>query len=257
MANRKLSFLGASCLFWIASSACHVDSVIGSWKPDEPAPSTGGATSAGGQGGEGGQIPTLGDAFYLEAEDGELSGDFSVGAAEAASGGEFLVATTDTPGDEPGTGRARYSFRLEVAGDYVLWGRTRAPDPPHSRYFIRFDDDDFFPWRISTGEAWFWDDVHEDDDYFTPHVFSLGSGLHTLEIGSSQTEAQLDRLYLTSRGDVPPGNDTPCNPPHSIERAGACIPSCGSHGTTTCDEALCAGREALEAFDCTICCLAP
>jgi hypothetical protein len=67
-------------------------------------------------------------------------------------------------------------------------------------------------------------------------------------------------LYLTSEGDEPPGNDTPCNPPHSIEVEGMCEPSCGSLAppgmTTTCQG--CDGRPLLdEVYDCPVCCVAP
>ncbi len=239
-------------------ASCSKDTVIGVWNPAASgAASSGGVSaiggSAGASGGGGGEVAQP-DAFYFEAESGDLSGPFIIGTSDAASGGKFLEASETSVSDQPGDGRARYSFTLESAGTYLLWGRVHSPDPPQSRFFLRFDDDAFLPWRIATGDVWFWDDVHEDDRYLTPLTFELDGGEHVLEVASSQTGAQLDRFYLTARGDVPPGNDTPCNPPHSIEVDGACIPSCGSHGDTTCDTAACEGKPALEAVDCIVCC---
>ena len=56
---------------------------------------------------------------------------------------------------------------------------------------------------------------------------------------------------------MPPGNDTPCTPPHSIQLAGVCQPSCGSEHGTTCGVPQCKGQTPLPAYDCDICCVAP
>jgi len=64
----------------------------------------------------------------------------------------------------------------------------------------------------------------------------------------------LDRLYITAQGDEPPGNDTPCDPPHSISLERECLPSCGSLNGTACSEIECAGLPLLPAYDCAICC---
>jgi len=48
-----------------------------------------------------------------------------------------------------------------------------------------------------------------------------------------------------------------CDPPHSIERDGRCVPSCGAAGGDTCGRAgstVCEGRALLEAYDCGVCC---
>lgn len=195
------------------------------------------------------------DAFYLEAEAGELSGTMAIGQSEFASGGEFIVDTGDVISDDmPGSGLATYSFSTSSAGQYILWGRIHSPDAEHNRFWLRMDDGAWVLWRISTGEAWFWDDIHNDTDYSNPIVFELAQGSHSLDFASASPGAELDRLYITARGDVPPGNDTPCNPPHSIEVAGECQPSCGSHGNVSCFPDECAGKEMLQAYDCPVCC---
>ena len=190
--------------------------------------------------------------MYLEAEDGELTG-FSIESAPDASAGRALLAPDVTSDAEPGSARARYRFELSEAGDYLVWGRTYAPDVAANRFWIQLDGGAFVLWRISTGEVWFWDDVHDDRRYASPHVFTLGAGTHELVVANAGPGARLDRLYVTSAGDEPPGNDTACDPPHTIEVGGECLPSCGLLMGTGCG-AVCTDREPLPAYDCDVCC---
>ncbi|HSC88222.1 MAG TPA: hypothetical protein VLC09_13155, partial [Polyangiaceae bacterium] len=215
-----------------------------------PLTPTGGAANVAGAAG------ALADAFYLEAEAAQLSGDWQIGSSELASGGEYIESTVDVADPTaPGTGVALYEFTIDTPGDYLVWGRTRGPEPTHSRYFVRIDQGAWIPWRISTGDDFWWDDIHRDAAYGEPLVFLLTSGAHTLEFGNSATGALLDRLYVTGRGDVPPGNDSPCSPPHSIRQGSECIRACGTYGNTACGEVECAGRETMAVYDCAVCCV--
>jgi len=192
---------------------------------------------------------------YLEAEDGELSGGFLVAADPEASNGAALLAPPDTAADAaPGPARARYALTIDGEGEYVLWGRVFARGVDDNRFWFQLDGGEWIKWRISTGEVWYWDDFHRDTQYGRALRFALAPGPHELLIASAVAGARLDRLYVTADGDVPPGNDTPCDPPHTIELAGDCQPSCGLLTGTRCGVVDCAGREALPAYDCDICC---
>lgn len=197
-------------------------------------------------------------AFYLEAEDGVLSGAFTVGQSDAASGGAFIVASEAAdPDTEPGSARALYTLPIAQPGDYVIWGRIHAPGADRNRYWARVDEGQWFLWRISTGEAWYWDDFHDDKSYGVPLTFALDAGEHRLELANAVLGAELDRLYVTALNDHPPGNTTPCNPPHSVELAGVCERSCGSYGDVSCEPDLCQGLPELRAYDCAVCCQPP
>jgi len=194
-------------------------------------------------------------SLYLEAESGALSGGFTLGSDPAASGGQYLVPPPDPLSDaEPGRARATYALSLPEDGTYVLWGRIRAPDAGHNRFWFRLDDGPWHLWRISTGDIWFWDDLHEDRDYAHPLTFALREGPHRLTLANASEGVGLDRLYLTSRGDVPPGNETLCRPPHSIDIAGRCLASCGAQQGQMCGAAPCTGKPLIEAYDCDVCC---
>jgi len=224
------SLQGACSTLALLLCACEpVVTSVGAWSPD----------------------PNL----YLEAEKGALSSGFSIGDDAAASQGRFIAAPEGVVSEtEPGAERAVYAFSLERAGDYVIWGRLRAPGALHNRFWFQIDGGTWTKWRISVGDIWYWDDFHDDVEYGTPLTFPLAAGPHELTLANCVDGVELDRLFLSPTGDVPPGNDTACNPPHSIELEGECSPSCGSQNGTACDEVTCEGREILPAYDCGICC---
>jgi hypothetical protein len=191
---------------------------------------------------------------YLEAEAGELSGGYVSGDDATASAGHYLAAPSESSEDQPGNARARYRFEVGRAGTYVIWGRIRSPATSSNRLWFQVDEGPFVKWRISTGDIWYWDDLHDDRAYFTAATFELAAGLHELVLANCTPGVSLDQLYITADGDVPPGNDTPCHPPHSIERNGECLKSCGSQGGSACGAAECMGKPQFSAYDCSVCC---
>lgn len=192
---------------------------------------------------------------YFEAEAGELTGGFTVVGDAEASAARYLVPPAEAGSDtEPGVARARYAFSLREDGDYKLWGRIRSPDAIHNRFWFQLDGGDWVLWRISVGDRWYWDDAHVNADYGLPLQFPLAAGTHEFVIANAATEVGLDRWYISAEGDEPAGNATPCDPPHSIEITGECLPSCGGLGGTACSEQQCAGKPLLPAYDCAICC---
>jgi hypothetical protein len=96
-------------------------------------------------------------------------------------------ATTDAAGG----GRAEFTFKVAVAGDYVVAGLVKAPDDDSNSFFLNIDaepEDPLMIWdleatngfeeRISnwrgTGEA--------GNDEFNPKTFKLKAGEHKLII---------------------------------------------------------------------------
>jgi hypothetical protein len=193
---------------------------------------------------------------YLEAESAAISGGFSVSSEPAASGARILVAPSGVKSEElPGDARANYEFTVKTAASYRIWGRIRSPDAEHNRFWVQVDDGPWIKWRISVGEIWYWDAFHDDTDYGHPLEFPLAAGRHRLTLANCADNVELDRLYYTADpNDEPPGNDTPCDPPHSIELGGVCQPSCGSQGGNECG-AVCQNQAPMYAYDCgPLCC---
>lgn len=216
----------------------------------------GGALSGvGGQagGGEGG-APVFSDTF--EAEHGTLTGPLAVGQSDLAEGGAYLHATAPAePADMPGEARAKYVFRVSESGDYIIWARIHSPGVSSNRFWFRVDEGTWYLWRVSTGEEWFWDDLHDNLTFGTPLVFPLSSGEHLLEVANAVTGAELDKFHVGLATDSPPSQEIQCNPPHSVLMGGSCVRSCGSYGNVTCGAEACAGRTEAVSYDCAICCL--
>jgi hypothetical protein len=197
-------------------------------------------------------------SLYLEAESGLLAGGFTIQVDPNASGGKYILPPSTASLYAPGTASAEYTFAVGLSGTYLFWGRIRGPGAENNTFWLSVDDGPFYQWRLSTGVIWYWGAITSGTDYGHPIPFLLAAGSHRLTFRNSATEVGLDRLYITALGDVPPGNDTKCDPPNSIQLAdGGCEPSCGSHGNTTCGTTACAGQTPLVAYDCDICCHIP
>ncbi len=223
-----------------------------------------------------GTIDCLPGRFY-EAEDGRLSIEvsdagvsadgasdidssvpptaFTIGAAVAASKGHYIATATGVSSeDRPGQARAGYDLTIAKADTYVIWGRFYAPDRVRNCVWARVDGGAWTRWRGTTGETWFWYYLHKEGEWATPLSFQLSAGHHDLSIANCSDDTKLDRLYVTAGGDRPPGDQTTCNPPHSVEIGGQCVSSCGQLGGTSCDAVACTGQTLLAAYDCAVCC---
>lgn len=195
------------------------------------------------------------EVWYFEAESGALSGGFAVGADPKASKAKFIEPPADTASDAmPGAAHATYSFTVDRAGEFEVWGRIRSPGARNNRFWFQVDDGEWYKWRISVGDIWYWDDLHDDTNYGEALTFALEAGEHELVVASAVGGVALDRLRVSGIDEPPPENDTRCKPPHSIELGGECFPSCGSQSGTLCGEEACSGKAILEAYDCDVCC---
>ena len=250
---------------------------VGAWEPltkSQGGGGNGGSAGAMAGGGAGGIGATSGSdaggapepespGLYLEAESGELSGDFAIGSDPAASNAAYIQAPPMVVADdEPGTSVARYQFDVAKDGEYIIWGRIFSPDIHSNRFWIQVDDGTWYRWRITVGTIWYWDDVHDNLSYNQPLLFQWTAGSHTLLIANEAPDTRLDRLYITADGDEPPGNMTKCRPPHSIDRLGpACELSCGvqapagMHSSCECGDRV----DVFDAYDCVSgkCCAKP
>jgi hypothetical protein len=235
------------CLLLLLACGCgRVDTVVGTQASPEA-------------GEEAGQPPPLPRAAYLEAESGQLSG-FTIATDPTASGGAYILPPPDSQLlSVPGDASAVYSFTV-AAGVYFLWGRIRSPTVDSNKLWITVDNGPSYLWRLSTGVIWYWARITNDMSYTEPISFPLAGGAHTLVIRNANPKVGLDRIYVTSLGDTPvPANDTPCDPPNSIQLVdGGCQPSCGSLiGNCVSNTQQCGGNPVFPVYDCAICCRPP
>lgn len=214
-------------------------------------------TPIGGEGGAG-----SGGAGSGGADDGaggelNLPTNFTIGDDEDASEGKYLEAPAGFTSDAlPGPARASYMFEVPEDHDYVIWGRFYAPSRDHNRLWVKVDAGVWTKLRVTTGETWFWYVFHKEGEFDIPLKYTLTEGEHTLAVASDSDGVRVDRFYVTPilSGDRPVGDDTTCNPPHTVQIGDVCMSSCGMLMGNSCDAAMCAGKTLLPAYDCDVCC---
>jgi hypothetical protein len=195
-----------------SAMACgRIDTRVGTQSTDASSTTEAGPSGAAGEAG-------AGSSLYIEAESGQLANGFTISMDPDASGGEYIVAPNASGSTSaPGSVSADYSFDVESAGTYRLWGRLRGPDPLHNSFWVSIDGSQPVFWQLSTGYTWFWGAVTMGTEYNNPLRYVLDVGAHHLTIFAAQPIVGLDRLYFSTTDNMPPGNNTPCDPPNSIQ----------------------------------------
>ncbi len=197
-------------------------------------------------------------SFYLDIASAQLAGGFTLQTDPSAPNGEYLSPPSPPSLQQPGDASAEYALNVACTGDYLIWGRIHGPGVDNNTFWFRIDDGTFYVWRLSTGVIWYWKAATSGTAYDTPLHFALDAGAHQLVFRNAATGVGLAGLYVAIPGDVPPGNDTPCDPPDSIQlEDGGCERSCGSWGGNTCSATACAMRTQFPSYDCSGCCYVP
>jgi lysophospholipase L1-like esterase len=152
--------------------------------------------------------------IVIEGEVGSLTAPMVQGNDGLASGGKFIHVPDGTGG--AGTGKATYSFNVEVAGNYIMWGRAITPDVNGDVFNIKMDTGQEFLWdvgqRAGFGQPWFWDQVSHRgtgsgaSPQINPVVFNLSAGIHTLTIREGKDGVKLDQFFLTRDTNFVPTN---------------------------------------------------
>ncbi|MFQ5708455.1 MAG: Ig-like domain-containing protein [bacterium] len=161
-------------------------------------------------------VPPPRDEIVLEAENGTLSGLMTVGTDATASNGKFIHVPDGTG---VGDGVAEFTFNVDVAGDYVVWGRAIAPDGGSDVFKIHMDGGPEKFWDVGQrnhSSVWFWDQVsHRGTGSATnpeedPVIFTLTAGTHTLMVNEGKDGTKLDQILITNNlGFVPSNIEVP------------------------------------------------
>jgi hypothetical protein len=193
-------------------------------------------------------------SLYIDMPSGTLSGGFTL--LRDMDAGVYLSPPAGVQSPlVPGDASADYTFPIGCGGTYLVWGRIHGPGALNNTFWVSVDGEPFYQWRLSTGVIFYWHPFTRDLDYFNPVLYAFDAGTHRLTLRNSDSDVGLQRVFVAIPREMPPGNDTPCDPPNSIQLAdGGCEVSCGSHGNTTCGAIACAGQPPLVAYDCGICC---
>ncbi|HEX9652876.1 MAG TPA: GDSL-type esterase/lipase family protein, partial [bacterium] len=97
----------------------------------------------------------------IEGEVGSLTAPMVIGNDGLASNGKFIHVPDGQGGAS--TGKATYSFNIDVAGNYIMWGRAITPDVNGDVFNIKMDNGQEYLWDVGQrqqyGQPWFWDEV--------------------------------------------------------------------------------------------------
>jgi len=150
----------------------------------------------------------VGNEVWLEAECGTVGSNWNIRSDANASNGEYvMIKSGNNSIDNPSASsddHITYTFNIEVAGIYKLWGRTSVPTADDDSFWVLMDSGNWIKWNnITGGSSWQWDDVHDADFGNQVVIFDLSEGNHSLTIAYREDGAALDKLYLTNLGVTP------------------------------------------------------
>ena len=155
--------------------------------------------------GAGGQVSAAVQKIWFEAEDGTINAPMQVAADANASAGAYISATSGSGG------YAQYSFDIQTAGDYVIWGLEVSNDQASDSFLVSVDGGSDLEWHTKQGgqDTWTWDVISQrnyDDvrDASNPLVYHLTAGTHTITIKQRENGTRLDKILITNEMDYLP-----------------------------------------------------
>ena len=165
-----------------------------------------------GQGTASGQTPYR---HRLEPEAGRLQPPTQAARDTFASGGAFVAVPDGESNDAPegGPGYAEMHFSVPETGQYVVYGRVRAPNSNDNSFYVSIDGGEEVAWHApgpsseDTAAGWTWDLVSsgEGDDITDPYVFTLEEGEHVLRIRNREDGTELDEVVVTNEAGLQGG----------------------------------------------------
>jgi O-glycosyl hydrolase len=155
--------------------------------------------------------------IWLEAECGQVGSNWNILNDPDASNEEYVMVQAGIQSlEEPSSDTADlivFTFQIDEAGEYKLWGRANTPTYDDDSFWARMDSGTWARWNgiRSSGVDWHWDDVHSDLGDGEAIIYSLDPGVHTLTLCYREDGAGLDKFYITNTGTVPSGMGEPAD----------------------------------------------
>lgn len=144
----------------------------------------------------------LGQFLYMEAERGVFEEEMRSYFDENASACFFAASPYLN-------GSLTLTFRVNQAGNYWLWGRTRADHVGENSVFVSVNNGPAFRWDFPVTSEWTWNQMRDTNTSLWPH-FSLGASTHTITIRPREAGSKLDLVALTSDSQATPAYIMPC-----------------------------------------------
>jgi hypothetical protein len=145
----------------------------------------------------------------LEAENGVLTSP----AAVQGTGTDIYIDSTDYP--TATNGSTTMSFNADLAGNYHVWCRVKAPAASSDSFHVSMDggaEQVFHVYGVAEpteprSSSWIWKRIHMAGG--DPRDYSLAAGSHTLKFRVREQGTLLDRVVVSSDPDFTPSESLP------------------------------------------------
>lgn len=159
----------------------------------------------------------LGSFLYMEAERGVKEWEMRSYFDQEASACLYAASPFLN-------GRLTLTFRIDRAGNYWLWGRTKANHEGENSIYVSVNDTPAFRWDFPLTSEWTWNPMRDTATGLRP-FFALGASTHTIAVWPREAGSKLDVIGISSNA-----NDTP---DYYISCASILTPEPTSTPTTT------------------------
>ena len=138
----------------------------------------------------------------LVSQTGDDSGDFVEVAFEAEDGKGAKGFIFDDPDASEGRyilnmGQISFEFNIPKGGEYIIWGRTHAPNS-HDNSFNVTIDNVANEWDVGCCPAWTWNQMNFKRN-MGPKILELKDGTHTFSLRMREEGTKLDAIYITNK----------------------------------------------------------
>lgn len=140
------------------------------------------------------------DAFWLEAECGEVGSDWTLQADSKAAGDyyAFPVRSSSSPSDASAN-RIRFRFDSPNAGDMKLFARVFSATLDNDSYFVRINGGSWMEWSsgMQAYGSFSWN--------LLPQRLPVKVGSNVVDIALREADTRLDKIFITSTAQTPTG----------------------------------------------------
>ena len=141
------------------------------------------------------------DAFWLEAECGEVGSDWTLQADETAAGDYYAFPVRSSSGapSDAASNRIRFTFSSPNAGDMKLFARISAASASNDSYYVRVNGGNWMEWftDIQANGSFNW-------NLFAKRL-PIKVGTNVVDFAYREEDTRLDKIFITSTTQTPSG----------------------------------------------------
>ena len=149
---------------------------------------------------------------WLEAEEGDINGAIIKEQDLKASDGSYIVTELEhmNAGKE-NSSWAKFEFEIATPGQYIIWGRVKAPSGNKNSFFVSVNDSASTVWDIfgpdsdNRATGWTWVRVQNReqtnnliDAPVSYASYDLSAGKHSLTLKAREQGTKIDHILITN-----------------------------------------------------------